>query len=275
MPDAGMTFTATYRRGNGKAGNVGAETLQYIVTRDLRSGSTMKPRNPMAARGGLEREPISEVKMFAPGAFKKTIERAITAEDYALLAQRNPNPDKPKVQLASAQLRWTGSWHEARVDIDPFGAEELSDKLRNERKGYLYPYRRIGHDLSVAEARYVSLDIALEILVAPRYLRGHVESALRDVLSDRVLENGRSGFFHADNLTFGGGIYLSALVAAAQAVDGVTACAVTKLQRLFESANDEIENGVLPLGKNEIARLDNDPNFPEHGRLKLNLQGGR
>lgn len=270
MPDAGMTFKATYRRGNGKAGNVGAETIKYIVTRDLRSGSSMKPRNPMPAQGGLQPEPISEVKMFAPGAFKKRIERAITAEDYAELAMRNP-----KVQLAAGNLRWTGSWHEARVDIDPFGADELSDKLRGETKGYLYPYRRIGHDLSVAEARYISLDIALEILVAPLYLRGHVEAALRDVFSNRVLVNGRSGFFHADNLTFGGGIHLSALTAAAQAVEGVTAVSVTKLQRLFESANDEIEKGVLPLGKNEIARLDNDPNFPEHGILKLILEGGR
>lgn len=270
MPAAGITFIAKYRIGNGKAGNVGAETIKYIVTRDLRSGSTMTPRNPMPALGGMPAEPISEVKMFAPGAFRKRLERAITAEDYAHLAMRNP-----KVQVAAAQLRWTGSWHETRVDLDPFGSSELSGKLQNESKGSLYPYRRIGHDLSVSPARYVPLDIQLEVLVEPRYLRGHVEAALRDAFSNRVLENGRRGFFHPDNLTFGDGIYLSALVAAAQSVEGVVSVTVIKLQRLFESANDEIANGVLPLRANEIARLDNNANFPERGRLQLTLEGGR
>jgi hypothetical protein len=270
MPAAGMTFTAKYRIGNGKPGNVGAETIKYIVTRNLQSGSSMKPRNPMPAQGGISAEPISEVKMFAPGAFRKRLERAITAEDYAHLAMRNP-----KVQVAAAQLRWTGSWHEARVDIDSLGATELSGRLRRESKGSLYPYRRIGHDLSVTSARYVPLDIQLKVLVAPRYLRGHVEAALLDAFSNGVLENGRYGFFHPDNLTFGGGIYLSALVAAAQTLEGVVGVTVTRLQRLFESANEEIEHGVLSLGANEIARLDNNPNFPERGRLKLILEGGR
>jgi hypothetical protein len=35
------------------------------------------------------------------------------------------------------------------------------------------------------------------------------------------------------------------------------------------------DNAVLELGPLEIARLDNDPNFPENGRLVLNVRGGR
>jgi hypothetical protein len=31
----------------------------------------------------------------------------------------------------------------------------------------------------------------------------------------------------------------------------------------------------MPLGRLEIARLDNDPNFPEHGLLRLDLRGGK
>jgi hypothetical protein len=31
----------------------------------------------------------------------------------------------------------------------------------------------------------------------------------------------------------------------------------------------------MPLGRLEIARLDNDPNFPEHGVLRLDLRGGK
>jgi hypothetical protein len=50
---------------------------------------------------------------------------------------------------------------------------------------------------------------------------------------------------------------------------------VTTLQRLYEGDHGELENGILPLGPLEIARLDNDPSFPEHGRLILRVEGER
>jgi hypothetical protein len=117
----------------------------------------------------------------------------------------------------------------------------------------------------------------MTVCVLPHYLRGHVEAALLDVFSNRVLPDGRRGFFHPDNLTFGEGIYLSKLVAAAQAVPGVESVSVkvTKLQRLFEGPNHEIENGILPLGPLEVARLDNDASFPEKGKFVLVMGGGR
>lgn len=270
MPEAGMTFAGTYRIGNGTTGNVSAEAIRYLVTRTGGSGAAVKPRNPMPAQGGKQAEPIAEVKLFAPGAFRKKPERAITAEDYATLAARNA-----KVQRAAGLFRWTGSWLEARVNIDPLGAEYLSSDLQHERKKYLYPYRRIGHDLAVVNSRYVPLDIAIAVCVAPNFLRGHVEAALSEVFSNRLLADGRRGFFHPDNLSFGDGIYLSKIVAAAQPVEGVTSVSVTKLQRLFERANNEITNGILPLRSNEIAQLDNNPNFPERGKLILKLEGGR
>jgi len=31
----------------------------------------------------------------------------------------------------------------------------------------------------------------------------------------------------------------------------------------------------LPLGPLEIARLDNNPSFPENGKLTLDMRGGR
>jgi hypothetical protein len=43
-----------------------------------------------------------------------------------------------------------------------------------------------------------------------------------------------------------------------------------------ESAAEELPPaGELTLGPFEIARLENDPNFPEHGRLTLDLRGGK
>ena len=78
-----------------------------------------------------------------------------------------------------------------------------------------------------------------------------------------------------DNLTFGEGIFLSKIIATAQAVPGVESLSVLRFNRLYEAPNREIENGLLPLSGHEIARLDNDPNYPERGKLEIQVRGGR
>ena len=270
-PEAGTVFHAQYRVGNGLPGNVGAETITHIVFhKDRLSGATLKPSNPFAASGSTDPEPLAEVRLFASHAFRTNLQRAITADDYARLAERNP-----KVQRAAATLRWTGSWYEALVAIDPFGSEEADDALLQEIAAYLERYRRMGYDLKAVSAHYIPLDIAMTICVEPHFLRGHVKAALLELFSNRVLPDGRLGFFHPDNLTFGEGIALSKLVATAQAVPGVQSVTVDRLQRFGELANNELENEFLPIGPAEIAQLDNDPSFPEHGKLVFKMEGGR
>jgi hypothetical protein len=70
-------------------------------------------------------------------------------------------------------------------------------------------------------------------------------------------------------------VFLSKIIATAQTVSGVECVTVTQFHRLFESPNGELEKGVLSLKVNEIAQLDNDPNYPEHGQLEINVKGGR
>ena len=275
-PEAYTEFTATYRTGNGGAGNVGAEAITTVVQRHtLLTGVALKARNPLAAVGGTEPESVAEVKLFAPQAFRQSLQRAVIAEDYANIVMREfPG----EVQRAAASLRWNGSWYEVLVAVDPLArvqtAAELAELLAA-ITGRLYRYRRIGHDLRVAAAQYVPLDIELLVCVKAHYLRGHVKAALLNVFSNRDLPNGQRGFFHPDDLSFGEGVYLSDLVAAAQGVTGVESVVVTKLQRLFDGNHQAIEEGILKLGPLEVARLDNDPNFPENGKLVLDVRGGR
>src|SRR5262249_28525767 len=57
------TFQAPYRVGNGAAGNIGAESLYHIVTGTniINASYIVCARNPLAASGGIEREPIDQV----------------------------------------------------------------------------------------------------------------------------------------------------------------------------------------------------------------------
>ena len=298
QPDAGTMFQANYRVGNGTAGNVGAETITYIVLRDeTLSGPNILPRNPLAATGGTDPEPIENVKFYAPYAFQDQLERAITADDYATIAADNKRrlearatleaeskaicaASFTRLQAAKAALRWTGSWYTALVALDPMDEETSPPELIDEVTLYLQPYRRMGYDLLVSGAEYVPLKVGIQVCVLPNYLRGDVELAVLNALSNRVLPNGTLGFFHPDNLSFGDGIYVSSLLATVQPIPGVQNVMVTELERL-EVAENFTMSGVVPsdwvltLGPFEIAELDNDPNFPEHGVLTVDLVGGR
>lgn len=174
-----------------------------------------------------------------------------------------------------AILRWTGAWYEVNVAIDPKEQTESSERLLDEVECLLRPFRRIGHDVRVTRATYVPLDIELRVCVKPDYLTGHVKAELLDVFGNHVLADGRLGFFHPDNLTFGSGIMISKLVALAHSVTGVENVIVTKLQRYREAAGRELADGILKIGPLEIPRLDNDLNSPENGKIAFTMMGGR
>lgn len=272
-PDAGESFRSDYRIGNGTIGNVGAETITRIVfSSGFPDGVGLWPRNPLPAVGGQAAEPVAEARLRAPHVFRSRLERAITADDYAVIVMRD---FASRVQRAAAVLCWNGIGPEVVVAIDALGQLEPAPTLLCEIERHLERYRRMGHDVHVAAAQAVPLDVGLSVCVRGGYLRGHVKAALLDALGNRLLPGGRRGFFHPDSLSFGQGIYLSRLVASTQAVEGVESVRVNRFERLYKGPNGEIDAGVLPLGPLEVARLDNDPGFPEHGRLILNLEGGR
>ena len=55
---AGSGTLAPMRVGNGPAGNVGRETISYLVVREgTLSSDNVQPRNPLPATGGTAPEP--------------------------------------------------------------------------------------------------------------------------------------------------------------------------------------------------------------------------
>lgn len=264
----GACFHADYRVGDPRAGNVPREAIAYVVFRaSVVEGAGLRPRNPLPAQGGTAPETLAAAKLAAPRAFRSKLERAVTGDDYARLAQEDP-----AVQRADARLVWTGSWYEADVAIDPYGTEEAPPALCDRIERRLECFRRAGHDLHVRPARYVPIAVTLAICVEPGYLRSHVAAAVRAVLVGRH-DDGRPAFFHPDSLSFGGDVQASDLVAAAQGVEGVQSVDLIELRRLGGAATDEPPSKV-DLAPWEIAQLADDPNFPEHGVLILQTGGG-
>ncbi len=266
--ESGLTGTA--RVGRGRAGNVGAESITHVVHPGLTATAI---RNPLPAAGGTDPGTITQVKLYAPQAFR-TQERAVTEDDYAAAAERHD-----EVQKAVATRRWTGSWYTMFVTVDRTGGRLVDAAFEAELVAHLEKFRLAGHDVEIDPPRMVPLDLRLVVCVKPGYFRDKVKAALSDALSAVDLADGRRGFFHPDNFTFGQPVYLSQVVGEAMKVAGVDWVDPTDsrflFQRFGQPAAGEIANGMISMARLEIARLDNSPSLPENGRLDFVLMGGR
>jgi predicted phage baseplate assembly protein len=275
-PASGSTFKASYRVGNGVSGNISADTLAHIISDDpaiIGDSVITEVLNPLPAHGGTEPESIEQVRQNAPSALQIN-ERAVIPADYEEIVQRcNLN-----VQRAAATFRWTGSWHTVFLTVDRLGGKEVDADYERDMRRCVERYRMAGYDLEVDGPRYVFLEIEMTVCVQSNYFRSDMESALLELFSNQTLPDGRKGVFHPDNFTFGQTVYPSPLYAAAQAMEGVASVEITRFQRQNasdEEAAESLKKGKIELGRLEIARLDNDPNFPERGIFSFDMKGGR
>ncbi|MCW3846493.1 baseplate J/gp47 family protein [Sphingomonas sp. LB-2] len=249
-------FTLHFVAGIGVAGNIGADTLTVVP------GVTgVRATNPLPAEGARDPEPLAAVRLAAPYAFKRN-RRCVTPEDYAAKAETFPG-----VQRAKAYRAWARSWYSTFIVIDRVDGAELDMRFIDALLAYIEPERMAGDDLAVVPPRRVPLDIALRVCLAKGYRARDVELALRRAL-------GTQGFFDPDRFSFGDPVYLSALIATAAGVNGIDHVSATRFQRWGRAAGNELDTGVLPVGEREIVSCDNDANFPENGRLELQMVGG-
>jgi hypothetical protein len=251
---------ARLRTGNGTRGNIGAEALSHVVAANI-----TRVRNPLPAQGGVDPQPLAQARLYAPQAFLRQ-DRAVTAEDYAAVTEREPH-----VQRAVATRRWTGSWYTMFITVDPRQSETLTPELEGELRAFIERFRLAGHDIEMDAPRFVALDIALHVCAKRGYFPEQVEKRLLDVFSTGHLACGAAAFFHPDQFSFGQPLYLSAVIAAAMGVPGVDYVVPTAFQRLGRSPAGELDKGLIPMERLEIVRLDNDPNAPEHGRIRFNV----
>jgi hypothetical protein len=174
------------------------------------------------------------------------------------------------VRRAGTVFRWTGSWLTVFTTPDPRGTEQVATERRTELINLLNRYRMAGYESYVPDPKYVSLDVVVGVCARPTAFRGDVEAAVLV-----ALRSGPGGFFDPDNFTFGQPLRLSALEAAVQRANGVAGvtCVYYRVRgrtRGFVRMGDGVSVGV-----DEIVRCDSDPSLPEHGSLRVIIEGGK
>lgn len=268
-PDAGLSFRASYRVGNGSSGNIGRDSLGHVLfppdfLPPLSSISAV--RNPLAA-AGVDAESMNHIVQYAPFSYETQL-RCVTEDDYGQMAAQSS-----AIREARGTFRWTGSWYTAFVSIDPVAA--LTRQITRDTTSRLNLLRMMGTDIAIEGAVIVGLQIKVEVCVDPAHFQDDVYAALMKVFITGDQCNGRSGLLNAANFTFGETVYASPFIAAAQAVEGVLSATLTSFTRMDDPSEDGVSRGYLTMGRLEIPRCDNDPNRLDHGVFALQMDGGK
>lgn len=136
-------------------------------------------------------------------------------------------------------------------------------------------YRLAGYESYVPAPRYVAFDLIIRLCAKPDAFRGDVETAVLARLGSAPLPDGTLGFFQVDNFTFGVPLERSALAAAVQSAYGVAGILSIQVRRRGVTPGFVFMPDAIPVGGDEIVRVDNDPNQPEFGSLKVIVEGGK
>jgi predicted phage baseplate assembly protein len=234
----------SYRIGGGALGNVNANTLTSLG-RALAYIEAVG--NPLPATGGADRETIDEAKARAPYTIKSR-DRAVTSEDYEMLALR------ASTTLARARCvpdrSNRGHVTLALVPKGELRGEEFSRRLvpSNEVlryvKRYLDDRKLVGTVLNVVRPRYK--DVSLRVVLIRRTigtsdrLRKDIETKLRRFLHS--LAGGRDG----KGWEFGRPVLKAELIHLVEEVPGVEGVDALEIR-------DELRNVAV-----EHVRLDDD-----------------
>jgi hypothetical protein len=270
IPNDGTRFAVTYRVGVGAAGNVAADSITQIDPTAAATAGVMAVTNPLPATGGADAESLDSVRRLAPQAFRAQQFRAVLPADYQAAAQ-----SLPWVQRAGTVFRWTGSWLTVFTTPDPLNSEQVTVTQRTELIDLLNRYRMAGYESYVPDARYVSLDLAIDVCALPEAFRGDVETGVVATLSASGQSGRTAGFFNVNNFTFGQPLERSALEAAIQGVYGVAGVTCIRYRVRGRTAGLAEMPDVVSVAVDEIIRCDNDPSVPEHGSLQVTVMGGK
>jgi hypothetical protein len=275
----GATVHAEYQIGGGHAGNIGADQLVNVQPlTGVLSGAVVAATNPFDVTDGRDPETAERIRRNAPEAFRARQLRAVTLADYVKRAE-----EVTGVSRAVARYAWTGSWRTVRITIDPTGfvalGDELSDALWDELRprvaDHLEAVRLIGEDLELRPPRYVPLEIDVVVCAGEAYWREDVRFVLEQEFSDGWTSDGRRGFFHPDEWTFGQALHRSAIEGRIHRVAGIEHVVRITMKR-FSAPQPGVPGAeVLEIGFDEVVLLANDPDHLERGLIRFDVQGGR
>lgn len=266
LPD-GAEVRCFYQVGRGLDGNIGADKLTNFDKGTFKD-KIVSCWNPFDVINGRDQEPVAEIIRRVPEAYRFRQLRAVTLQDYVNRAE-----ELEEVARSSARYAWTGSWRTVQIAIDPAGTDELTEEAREKIARYLDAVRLIGEDIEIRPPRFVPLEIDVSLCIHPDYWPEDITFILEQEFSDGFTPDGRLGFFHPDQWTFGQELRASQIIGRVQSVQGVDHVIQMAMKRWNEVMPGN--EGIITVSANEIIQVKNDPDHMERGSINFEVQGGR
>lgn len=247
MAPEGDIILITYATTLGDQGNVKKGTLNRFADMDE---EVLRVTNKQDAAGGTKGETMEECFYRARQMARHPM-TAITNEDYERYVMSTPGLilDSCKVLSSDYKAKKSDHINENRLTIvvkpGAFeGKNEVSEFYRKNILAHLEKYRMVGTKIEIAWPRYIDVEVALDIVVKPHFVRAReeIDSAVR-------------GFFANLEKSFGSEITYSDLYGILDMLECV----------------DEILEITIDVRDGKVKRSP-DGNFilPENGVIRLN-----
>lgn len=252
---------AQYRSGIGRPGNVGPGRISQLATRPLGVKGVV---NPLRSSGGADPDRPDQIRRNVPPA-TSPLDRLVSVEDYAEFARRFAGIGK-----ASAARLSDGHSQVVLVTIagvDDIPIDPISDLLGNLRTAFHRfgdPYQQI--QVVPRESRLLVISAGIQLL--PDYEWESVEPRIRSALL---------AAFGFDRRELGRSVFLSEVLAAAQAVPGVAYVDVDLFDAIGEGSEiDDLDRAAQQPKRNERvpalpARRNTDAAHPDPRLLPAQL----
>lgn len=264
-PSGRNNLKVRYRTGHGLAANVASAA----ITKMPQPASWLeRASNPIPASGGAERETPADARRQAPHRVR-TLDRAVSLVDHADLALTFAG-----IAKARATLEREGQGAAARrviaVTVAAAGGSALGTPQREALLAFLASRSSDAARVRVRGHRAWPVRLALQVNVAPQFGQAAVQRALLAAFGSFPADDGSLGFFAFERRELGADLVLSAVYAAAEAVEGVD----NVLATLFHAEGavpGVTERIVVP---NDALATGGDATDPAIGRFSVQVLGG-
>lgn len=243
VPPVNAEIFATYRIGGGAVGNVGANTISYIITNGA-SGLTVKNQyidatDSGAASGGADRESTDAIRVNAPSSLR-SLDRAVSTADYAALAVKGG---------ASKAVAVANVYTSVTVYMAPFGDKGVTgdgvtpsttfNNLKTTISSYLIDKIPANTTVTFQPPRYVDTLLDATVTCLPQYKQSIIQANVTAALDQ---------LFDIDNVVFADRISINDVTSAINSVEGVAYVEMEKLTRSDEDITKIVDQKTLTSG---------------------------
>jgi hypothetical protein len=200
----GSVITASYRFGGGAATPPSGSIKQLAVP----APGLKSVRNPVAAYGGADAEPSSQIRTLAPRS-ALLLGRAISVPDMQAAAFAAPG-----ARAASAEWNWSEVAQSAVVHIYYIGSAALKTAVISRVRGLADPTVPIRVD----QATPIPVDLSIGIEIDPKHRENDVLNAVRTALLDPM-----SGLLPPERVGIGQAVFRSQIFETILAIPGALA----------------------------------------------------